>query len=105
MLKHRRGSKRGLVVYVPLCRTGKYGLNFALDMSTISFAIQDVSMLKVFEGIIQSYSTPFQGVAHQAASLSLRILLTPRIKKIAMKANCAIGRAACAVKALTCSTL
>ena len=99
MSKQRRGSKRGLVVYVPL-RISQRG-SFCVDMSTDSCDDRNDSMQRGFGASIQNFLTPSRDVGHQVAQASRSL----KIKTLTTRASFATGPVACAAKVLTYLTL
>lgn len=114
MLKHRRGSKRGLVVCViviPVNQCPSISVLIYVGpltaTSTASCANQGALMLRASSGTIQHSLSRSRAAVHPATTPSPPCPLSQltETEKRAMKANCGIGPAACVTTALICSTL
>ena len=105
MLKHRRGSKRGLVVYVNFAmKMLSIILIFAIDTWTVNFAIPRDLMPKVLCLIILSCLFLSRDGERRVANPYHPCPRIQHIKKTLKTANLGIGLVGCAVAAHIYST-
>jgi hypothetical protein len=79
--------------------------DMSVAMLIASFGNRNGSTRTVFDGIIQIYSSPSQGVEHRVISphLGPPQMVAAELKTRLMKANFGTGQAACAVTVHICS--